>query len=100
MNDTFKDLVNEFKCFHEKNPEVYKNLSSEMIVNRIRWETDVMTTDKDYKINNDYKPFYSRLFMAEHKQYENFFRKRGSHADNIDWSSYVVQESHSAAKVS
>ena len=55
---------------------------------------------KDYKINNDYKPFYSRLFMAEHKQYENFFRKRGSHADNIDWSSYVVQESHSAAKVS
>ena len=46
-----------------------------MIVNRIRWETDVMTTDKDYKINNDYKPFYSRLFMAEHKQYENFFRK-------------------------
>ena len=115
MNDTFKDLVNEFKCFHEKNPEVYemfkrftfqainrghKNLSSEMIVNRIRWETDVMTTDKDYKINNDYKPFYSRLFMAEHMQYENFFRKRGSHADNIDWSSYVVQESHSAAKVS
>ena len=71
----------------KKNPEVYemfkrftfqainrghKNLSSEMIVNRIRWETDVMTTDKDYKINNDYKPFYSRLFMAEHKQYENF----------------------------
>ena len=109
------DLVGEWQTFHEKNPEVYevfkqftfqainrghKNLSSEMIVNRIRWETDVMTTDKDYKINNDYKPFYSRLFMAEHKQYENFFRKRGSHADNIDWSSYVVQESHSAAKVS
>ena len=63
----FKDLVGEFKTFHQKNPEVYKlfvqftlqainkghaKLSSEMIINRIRWETSVITTDKDYKINN------------------------------------------------
>ena len=54
-------------------------------------ETSVATTDKDYKINNDYKPFYSRMFMAEHPKYDNFFNTRGSYADNLDWKEYVVQ---------
>ena len=109
MNDldkALRDLVSEFKKFHAKNPEVYSlfckftfqainsghvRLSSEMIINRIRWETSVVTTDKDYKINNDYKPFYSRMFMAEHPKYNNFFNTRGSYADNLDWKEYVVQ---------
>ena len=104
--NVFTDLVNEFKTFHSKNPEVYElfktftfrainaghvRLSSEMIINRIRWETSVETTDKDYKINNDYKPFYSRMFMNEYPKYNNFFATRGSYADNLDWKEYVVQ---------
>ena len=99
-------MVTEWKHFHVKNPEVYElfkrfafeainkghlRLSSEMIINRIRWETSVVTSDKDYKINNDYKPFYARLFMEEHQTYGNFFNTRGSHADNLDWKEYVVQ---------
>jgi len=110
----FKDLVGEFKALHQKNPEVYKlfvqftlqainkghaKLSSEMIVNRIRWETSVITTDKDYKINNDYKPFYSRMFMAQFPKYDYFFQKRGSYADQIDWRSYVVQSDHQSSEV-
>ena len=106
VDKTLRDLVEEFKQFHKKNPEVYElfkkftfqainsghvRLSSEMIINRIRWETSVVTTDKDYKINNDYKPFYSRMFMAEHPKYNNFFNTRGSYADNLDWKEYVVQ---------
>ena len=101
----FKDLVGEFKAFHQKNSEVYElfktftfrainaghnKLSSEMIINRIRWETSIDTTDVDYKINNDYKPFYSRMFMNEYPQYKNFFATRGSYADQIDWNNYVV----------
>ena len=58
-------------------------LSAEMIINRIRWQTKVETTDKDYKINNDYKPFYSRLFIVEHPQHKDFFRLRQSVADNL-----------------
>jgi len=88
----------KFRIFHETNPEVYelfkkftfqamsrghKHLSAEMIINRIRWETKVVTTDKDYKINNDYKPFYSRLFIVEHPQHKDFFRLRQSVADNL-----------------
>ncbi len=110
----FKDLVGEFKAFHQKNSEVYElfktftfrainaghnKLSSEMIINRIRWETSIETTDVDYKINNDYKPFYSRMFMAEHPKYNNFFQKRGSYADQIDWRSYVVQSDHQSSEV-
>ena len=106
VDKSSKDLVTEWKHFHVKNPEVYElfkrfafeainkghlRLSSEMIINRIRWETSVVTSDKDYKINNDYKPFYARLFMEEHPQYKNFFNTRGSHADNLDWKEYVVQ---------
>ncbi len=106
-----KDFVTDFKYFHAKNPEVYDlfkrfafeainkghvRLSSEMIINRIRWETSVVTTDKDYKINNDYKPFYARLFMEEHPTYNNFFNTRGSHADNLDWKEYVVQTANYA----
>ena len=94
----------KFIIFHEANPEVYelfkkftfqamnrghKHLSAEMIINRIRWETKVVTTDEaiktigKLKINNDYKPFYSRLFIVEHPQHKDFFRLRQSVADNL-----------------
>ena len=68
VDKSSKDLVTEWKHFHVKNPEVYElfkrfafeainkghlRLSSEMIINRIRWETSVVTSDKDYKINNE-----------------------------------------------
>ena len=111
VDKSSKDLVTEWKHFHVKNPEVYElfkrfafeainkghlRLSSEMIINRIRWETSVVTSDKDYKINNDYKPFYARLFMEENQTYGNFFNTRGSHADNLDWKEYVVQTANYA----
>ena len=104
--------VSEFKKFHEENPQIYRlfkkfaytaigkghnRLSSEMIINRIRWETEVETSDPCYKINNDYKPFYARMFMAENPQYQNFFNVRGSHADEIDWKEYVVQANNTGA---
>jgi hypothetical protein len=106
-------VIEDFKTFHKENPEVYKlfsrfayeainkghtRLSAEMIINRIRWETSVVTTDKDYKINNDYKPFYSRMFMVQNPKYNLFFHKRGSSADEIDWRSYVVQSDNQSSK--
>lgn len=84
-----------FKDYHKENPHIYqyfkryalrsiergfKNLSSEFIFNIIRWETPIKAGD-DFKINNNAKPFYSRLFMQEYPQYEGFFRKRQSKAD-------------------
>ena len=75
--------------WHNENPHVYdlfeqftfeainkghKKLSAWLIINRVRWETDVVTTGNEFKISNDYIAFYSRLFMSKHPQYEGFFR--------------------------
>lgn len=85
-----------FEYYDEENPQIYeffkkysltaiqrghKNLSAEFIFNVIRWETPIKANGEDFKINNNAKPFYSRLFMQEYPQYEGFFRKRTSKAD-------------------
>jgi len=101
MKTLFDDFITEeqkwFDKYHEDNPEIYeffrrytlrsiekgfKNLSAEFIFNVIRWETPIKAGD-DFKINNNAKPFYSRLFMREFPQYEGFFRKRSSKADEV-----------------
>lgn len=77
--------------WHLANPDVYelfkrftfeaighghKNLSAWLIINRIRWETAVVTTGNPYKVPNDYIAHYSRLFMREYPEYTGFFRVR------------------------
>ena len=72
----------EFIDFHLDNPKVWelylqfasdmvhhghKKLSSEMLINRVRWETMVNTTDKQFKINNNHKPYYARLLLSTKK---------------------------------
>lgn len=85
-----------FQKYHEENPQIYeffkrytlrsiergyKHLSAEFIFNVIRWETPIGASGDDFKINNDFKPWYSRLFMKEFPQFQDFFRKRKSKAD-------------------
>lgn len=87
-----------FKQYHAENPHIYEyfkryalrsiergftHLSAEFIFNVIRWETPVTASGEDFKINNNAKPFYARLFMREFEQYEGFFRKRNSKADAV-----------------
>ena len=44
-----------------------------MIVNRIRWETAVVTTGDDYKVSNDFIALYARKFMEDYPKYKGFF---------------------------
>ena len=102
MKTLFDELeTKQFKWFeeyHKENPQIYeyfkryafksiergfKHLSAEFIFNIIRWETPVKTNGDDFKVNNNAKPFYSRLFMKEYPKYEGFFRKRSSKADEV-----------------
>lgn len=86
-----------FIDYHKANPKIYeffrryalkaiekghKKLSAEFLVNVIRWETPIKAGDDDFKINNNYKAYYSRLFMREFPQYSTFFDIRSSKADN------------------
>ena len=85
------DLKQKWWAWHKQNPEFYhlfkrftfeaanrghRNLSAWLIVNRIRWETMIVTTGDDYKISNDYIALYARLFMHKHPQYKGFFRTK------------------------
>ncbi len=82
-------LKEKFDIWNEENPEVYKlfckftfqaierghkSLSAWMIVNRIRWETSVVTTGDEYKVSNDFVALYARKFMGDYPQYDGFFR--------------------------
>ena len=86
----------DFNIYHEENPQVYeafkkftfqaiakgrKYFSSEMVINRLRWYTQVESNSDIFKINNNYKAFYSRKFEEDFPKYKGFFRKRRSVAN-------------------
>lgn len=79
--------------FHRRHPEVwdlfvqftfqmihrgYKNYSVNAIFERIRWEKDSVGGDGItlFKLNNNYRAFYSRRFMRLYPQHQGFFRTR------------------------
>lgn len=80
-----------FWVFHEANPGVYRlfcrftreaiergrrHFSVCMVIERIRWETMIVTADADFKINNNHRAYYARLWMREHPEHDGFFRTR------------------------
>jgi hypothetical protein len=81
-------LEQEWRAWHKENPHVYRlfnrftreaisrghqRLSAWLIINRVRWETAIVTTGNDFKISNDYIAYYSREFMRLNPQYDGFF---------------------------
>lgn len=82
-----------FMRFHNANPAIYelvkrftlelihnrhKNGSISMVIERVRWETKVKTSDppQEFKVSNEYRAHYARLFMRDFPQYKGFFRTR------------------------
>ena len=83
--------------YHRAHPEVYqrfvrftkqaidagrRNYSARVIIERIRWETE-LETGGDFKLPNAHVAFYSRLFMEDHPAHAGFFRTAQSDADEI-----------------
>jgi len=89
-----------FRKFHKENPTIYKlfrefaisayerghrsHFGARMIGERIRWYTNVDTTDKQYKINDHYWPYYARLLALTDLRFSDFFEMRGGGADVDD----------------
>jgi hypothetical protein len=97
MND-----AEAFLLFHEDNPEVYRAVeeaarlhvnklgiaptSVDLLVHIARWEGVSATVSADgFKINNNYTPFYARLILRRHPEWDGLFRLRESDADFGDW---------------
>ena len=92
-----KSLVDKFELFDAANPHVYElfkkfaqqalargyeHFSPATIIERIRWETSVVTESPDgFKINDHWAAFYSRKFMRDFPDHDGFFRTRISVAD-------------------
>jgi len=79
--------------YHKNNPEVwelfvkytfdrinrgFKNYSVNGIFERIRWDADAVGGDgvREFKINNNYRPFYAKRFMKQNPKYDGFFKTR------------------------
>ena len=88
-----KSNYKDFLYFHTKYPQVYllfekfamqlisvghKKLGAKMILERIRWEisTGGAKDDDGFKINNNYTAYYSRQFIKNNPQYEDYFEFR------------------------
>ena len=95
-----EEVCQQVKAYHRKHPEVwelfvqftfdmidkgFKNYAVSGIFERIRWEKDMGGDGLTmFKINNNYKPFYARRFMACYPQHEGFFRTRKQTSEDKD----------------
>lgn len=88
MNKTFDERKKEWEDYHRENPIVWqyfqkfafeaiaknkKKISHWLIINRIRWEYYVVTTGKDFKINNNHIAFYARLWQQTYPAHNELF---------------------------
>lgn len=46
-----------------------QHLGAHMIIQRIRWYTEIESRGEAYKINNNHFPYYARLFMEDYPKY-------------------------------
>ncbi len=84
-------LEDAFWRFHSENPHVYRllvklarewkqttgdKLGIAALFERARWEHRMITRGDEYVMNNNYKPFYSRLIMAQERDLRGIFNLR------------------------
>lgn len=96
MNPTLKNIWWEF---HTQNPHVYElfkqftfqvidagfeNYSVNAIFERIRWHTDIETRGSSFKLNNNHRAYYARLFHHDHPEHDGFFRTRYVSPQEVD----------------
>jgi len=80
-----------FNKFNKENPHIYKEferqaflainkgrtkISSKLIINWIRWNQFLKSTDKRFKINDAFQSYYARYFVEKHPQYSSYFEFR------------------------
>lgn len=92
-----------FETFHRENPHVYRTLAAlarqwlstgreklgiATLFERARWELTLATAGDEFKLNNDFRAFYSRLLMAQEVDLAGLFDLRKSAAD--EWIESVA----------
>lgn len=91
-----------FLRFHEDNPAVFaklleyateakraglNRLGLSTIYGRLRWYFRVeITTDDLFELNDHHAPYYARLLVLRHPEFEGMFEFRAAIADTDDWT--------------
>lgn len=86
------NLWKEFEEWHDANPHVWRlfvrfaaeaiavgrsRFSARTIIHRIRWYTNIeLQAVDEYKINNNWSPYYARIFISIYPQYGWIFELR------------------------
>ena len=80
-----------FNEFNQANPHIYaafeieaikaiakgrEKISAKLIINWIRWNEYLNSTDKNFKINDAYQAYYARFFCEQHPEHKNIFEFR------------------------
>lgn len=88
-----QSLEQQFQAFHADNPHVYRSLRRLALDLRargvrkygiaglfevLRWQHAMTTTDpsSDFKLNNNFRSFYSRILMDNEPSLAGFFETR------------------------
>lgn len=108
-------VAQRFEQFHAENPAVLRHMiriarewrretrspkvGINGLVEQVRWRVAVATSDPDFKINNIYAPFYSRLIPFEAPDLVDAFEYRRSIADEWikDWAARHTDHGERAA---
>jgi len=55
----------------------FKTYSGKAVIERMRWEMSFNSeSPEEFKINNNFCPYFARWFMAQYPEHEGFFRVR------------------------
>jgi len=85
-----------FEKYCEDNPQVlvvlerftweafahgHTHIGIDFVHARARWYTSIETTGDDFKLSNNFRPYYARLIMQRHPELRGVFRLRKAAAD-------------------
>ena len=80
-----------FNKFNMENPHIYEQfekqafiainkgrtkISSKLIINWIRWNEFLKSSDQNFRINDAYQSYYARHFVSKHPKYVSYFEFR------------------------
>ena len=80
-----------FNKFNKENPHIYdafeqealkaiergrKKISAKLIINWIRWNDFLRSSDQNFRINDAYQSYYARFFVKKYPQHETMFEFR------------------------
>lgn len=84
----FEEFHKGFEEFHKENPHVYaafeeqvlraiakerKKVSAKLIINWIRWNEFLQSSDANFKINDAFQSYYARHFVERHPEHADIF---------------------------